>query len=50
LRRKLAECEKAVKRIKFEEALATPVRGSQLARQLPASVAVCIEHPCPSPA
>lgn len=27
LRRKLTECEKAVKRIKFEEALATPVRA-----------------------
>jgi serine/threonine-protein phosphatase 5 len=25
LRKKLSECEKAVKRIKFEEALATPV-------------------------
>jgi serine/threonine-protein phosphatase 5 len=25
LRKKLAECEKAIKRIKFEEALATPV-------------------------
>jgi serine/threonine-protein phosphatase 5 len=25
LRKKLAECEKAIKRIKFEEALSTPV-------------------------
>lgn len=29
LRAKLAECEKAVKRIRFEEALATPVGGGE---------------------
>jgi hypothetical protein len=33
LRRKLSECEKAVKRIKFEEALATPVGWRQRSRR-----------------
>lgn len=31
LRKKLAECEKSVKRIRFEEALSTPVSSSAVA-------------------
>lgn len=37
LRRKLAECQREVKRIKFEEALAAPVRSPAFATILPTS-------------
>jgi hypothetical protein len=33
LKKKLAECEKEVKRLKFEEALATPVRSRRLQQE-----------------
>jgi hypothetical protein len=44
LRKKLAECEKAIKRIKFEEALSTPVSNCIAVQLVNDNMSHCNTH------